>query len=345
MVVTMQPAELLSPGTNRPRSLRINAVKASSLASTYGLKLVGEDLEITALVARRNVFGTAAGACLTFLVDLQNVDKSALVLIRDQSLEGDTSSPFLLSTSNAVSTFCSIASDLEKQGKFEQLSTFVHPSAKVAASAILYENSYIDRDAVIGPGAIIYPNTYVGEGVIISPNATIGNTSLKYFDRVNRLRLPSTGGVWLESGVEIRPSSCIDRGTCGAFTFLGEETKIDNLIHIGSDAFLGKRVSLPGSSYVGEGCVVDDDVWIGPKTAVADGVHIGHHAYIGTGCLIANDLPAQALVYGLNSRAYGWACYCRGALEFKDGKAQCRQCGEQFSQVAGSNAIVPMSVV
>ncbi len=346
---SINPKELLT-ANGRPRSLGLSsAVSLAQLGRDYGMKTAGEDIEISFLLSYPN--GAASGPVLTYfdassfdgsLPNLQRIlivnEKDKIAIDRSKSV----SCALLITDKNPKLAFCEILNDLQGKGRFELLQSFSDAKANIAKSAIVHSNVYISKGAVIADGVVLLPNTFVGEDVSISANATIGTDSIGLFAAgTPRLRVSHAGGVWLDSGVEVGPVSCIDRGISGEFTYVGVESKIDNLIHIASGVTIGRHCSLPGSSYVGNDAVIEDGAWIGPKTVIDEGVRIGANAYVGIGCLIATDQPSQALVYALNSRAYGWACYCRNRLEFVGGAATCSQCGKKF-ELSPEKTVVPV---
>lgn len=349
------PDQLLTAdGTPRNLGL-VFPISLTQLANDYGLKFSGEDIEVSYLLSYPNRFSEAGPFLSYFDTSVcsdkckATADSQRILIVNESDHKSLVSDPIFSNLSLLVTSdcpkqvFCTILNDLHGKGQFELLLAHTDAEATVAKSAIIHSNVYISKGAVIGESAVILPNTFIGEDVIVSPNATIGTDSIGQFAKLKeRTRVSHVGGVWLSDGVEVGPVTCIDRGISGEFTFIGRETKVDNLIHIASGATIGSHVSLPGSSYVGNDAVIEDGAWIGPKTAVEARVRIGANAYVGTGCLIATNQPSQSLVYGVNSRAYGWACYCRNKLEFNDGAAVCGQCGKKFQLSSDKKTVVPV---
>lgn len=350
------PDKLLA-ADGKPRSLGLlSPISLLQLADEYGLKQSGSNIEISFFLSYPNRTDTSGpflsyfDASLFYAESYVEHDLPRILIVNEGDLhllESKCSDQRVLITNDCPKqVFCKILNDLHAKGRFELLLSYTDREATVARSAIIHSNVYISKGAVVGEGAVILPNTFIGQDVIVSPNATVGTESVGLFvgtaESRQRIRVTHAGGVWLSDGVEVGPVTCIDRGISGEFTFIGKESKIDNLIHIASGASIGNQVALPGSSYVGNDAVIEDGAWIGPKTAIEARVRVGAHAYVGTGCLIATRQPSQALIYGVNSRAYGWACYCRNKLEPVDGVAVCSQCGKKFQFSSDKRTIAPV---
>jgi UDP-3-O-[3-hydroxymyristoyl] glucosamine N-acyltransferase len=101
--------------------------------------------------------------------------------------------------------------------------------------------------------------------------------------------------------VEIGANSCIDRGSIGR-TELGNQTKLDNLVHIahnvtiGPGSFLAGQVGIAGSTSIGAGTM-----W-GGQSGAADHVEIGDGVKVAGQAGISDDVPAGETVAGFPAR-------------------------------------------
>jgi UDP-3-O-[3-hydroxymyristoyl] glucosamine N-acyltransferase len=106
------------------------------------------------------------------------------------------------------------------------------------------------------------------------------------------------GSVELGAHVEVGANTTIDRGTYGA-TYIGEGTKIDNLVMIAHNCKIGRhnlicsQVGIAGSTTTG------DHVVLAGQVGVRDHVHIGERAQIGAKGGVMNDVPAGATYVGI----------------------------------------------
>lgn len=111
------------------------------------------------------------------------------------------------------------------------------------------------------------------------------------------LEIPHIGWVVISDNVRIGSNCCIDRGTIGS-TYIGDGTKIDNMVHIAHNCKIGKNVIIcAGVTFCGS-VTVEDDVWLAPGTLIKEGVTIGKGAKTGLGAVVIEDVKPGALVYG-----------------------------------------------
>ena len=241
----------------------------------------------------------------------------------------DAKTTLLLSNKSPAETFYTIINSAVESGHVETLVAGRHPTAWISPSAVVSEHCYVDCDAQIGPGAVVLPNSYIGPRVVIKPNAVIGGDGFETsLVRGRRSVVKHAGGVWLSEGVEIGSGTCVDKGLFGELTFLGSETKVDNLVHIAHGARVGQGVSIVACAEISGSCIIEDRVWIGPRCAVNQGITIGADSYIGTGSVVVRNIHRHTLAYGSPAKWAAWVC-CKKKLDFQFGRAKCA-CGRSF---------------
>lgn len=300
----ISPEELLS-GSTRPASLRLESVHASELSKRFSLKLYGPDLQIRSI----EKLSTASGPCAEFSTSFFSSAKFAHLLkgirncaiitkpeLGEMVVESGNSA---LISNDPKSTFFEILLQFVSEGRYEALKNHRDASAKVADTAYIGGNVYIDRDAWIGDGAKILPNSYIGVGAIVHPKAVVGHSGFEPVEICGRRRLsPHAGGVWLAAGVTIGANSCIDKGYFGEFTFIGEETSIGPFVHVahsvktGMNCDVGSGVQIAGFASIGDG------VQIGPHATVLQITSIGEYSLIGSGSVVLRDIPAFRAICG-----------------------------------------------
>jgi UDP-3-O-[3-hydroxymyristoyl] glucosamine N-acyltransferase len=156
----------------------------------------------------------------------------------------------------------------------------------------------LGEDVTIFPNAVLYENTVVGPRSIIHAGAVLGAYGFGYTVVAGRHQLSAQlGYVELAADVEVGASTTIDRGTYGS-TFIGEGTKIDNLVMIAHNCRLGRhnlicsQVGIAGSTTTG------DHVVMAGQAGVRDHVHIGDRAVLAAKAGVPNDVPADTMVIG-----------------------------------------------
>ena len=204
----------------------------------------------------------------------------------------------------------------------------IHPSATVSPEAILGEgvsigaNAVIEEGVVIGVGTVIAagsvvgPEVRIGDGchihsnvtirercllgnrVILQPGAVIGSCGFGYELHEGRHRkIPQTGIVEIGDDVEIGANTTIDRARFGR-TFIGEGTKIDNLVQIahnvqiGSHTIICSQVGIAGSTKVGS------YVTLAGQVGLAGHIEIGDRAVLGAQSGLSKNVPAGHMVIG-----------------------------------------------
>jgi UDP-3-O-[3-hydroxymyristoyl] glucosamine N-acyltransferase len=103
-------------------------------------------------------------------------------------------------------------------------------------------------------------------------------------------RLPHTGRVVLEDGVELGANCVVQRSVVGE-TRIGAHSKIGDLTDIGHNVQIGKGVMMVGSSAIGGSAVVEDGVLMGVWVVLSDHVRVGKGARLTGGSGISKHVP------------------------------------------------------
>jgi len=184
----------------------------------------------------------------------------------------------------------------------------VHPSAAVAAGAVLGEGvrvgamSVIDDGALIGEHAVIGPHCYIGPGArvgaltrlhprvtlldrcaigarcIVHSGTVIGSDGFGFAREGGRWsKVPQLGSVVIGDDVEIGANCTIDRGALDD-TVIGDGCKLDNLIQIAHNVRIGEHsalagcVGVAGSAVIGRRCMIGGGAGILGHLEICDDV-------------------------------------------------------------------------
>jgi len=141
---------------------------------------------------------------------------------------------------------------------------------------VLYPDVEIDADCEIHAGAVLHPGSRLGRGCVVHSNAVIGSEGFGFVPTAAGWRkMPQTGRVVLEDGVEVGCGSTIDRPSVGE-TRIGAGTKIDNLVHIGHGVTTGRgcalaaQVGIAGGARLGDGVILAGQVGLANKAVMGD---------------------------------------------------------------------------
>jgi UDP-3-O-[3-hydroxymyristoyl] glucosamine N-acyltransferase len=99
--------------------------------------------------------------------------------------------------------------------------------------------------------------------------------------------------VSIGSDVEIGANSCVDRAALGV-TWIGEGTKLDNMVHVAHNCRIGKHVVVAAQTGFSGGVVVEDYAVVGGQVGVGDKARIESRAVIGSGAGILSSKVVRA---------------------------------------------------
>ena len=163
---------------------------------------------------------------------------------------------------------------------------------------------YIGNDTVIYPNVIIYDRVTIGSRCLLHAGCVIGADGFGYIPVGSSLRkVPQLGTVEISDDVEIGANSCIDRAKTGV-TFIGQGTKIDNLVHIGHNCRIGKSCIIVAQVGLAGGVEVGDGVIFAGQAGITHHVKIGSGAKIAGQAGVIGNVPAGATFVGFPARNY-----------------------------------------
>ncbi len=221
----------------------------------------------------------------------------------------------------------------------------IHPSAVIDPSVVLGEDISIGANVVIQsgvkigkgacihPNVVIYPDVIIGDRTVLHANCTIHERSQIGADCVIHsggvvgaegfgfvpipegwFKMEQSGYVVLEDGVEMGCNSAVDRPAVGE-TRIGQNTKIDNLVHIGHGCQIGENCALAGQVGLAGGVNVGNRVILAGQVGIANQAKIGDGAIASAKTGIHNDIGAGEIVSG--SPAMPHALFLKAATIYK----------------------------
>lgn len=274
---------------------------------------------------------------------------NASVLVIDESMVLEAPvKPTLIRVKNVRASFASILETYQRQAQKTAFSengnkqlAFIHPTAKVDASANIGPFCYVSEGAIIGehttiyPGCFIGPNaqignscsilasaqilhdTIIGDHCVVGANTVIGSDGFGFAPQGDGTfkKVPQTGNVIIENHVEIGSNTTIDRAVMGS-TILRSGVKLDNLIQIahnveiGENTVIAAQTGISGSTKIGRNCMIGGQVGIVGHIEIADGTRI--NAQSGVAKTIRKEGTAIT-----GSPAFDYADAMRSQVVFK----------------------------
>ena len=190
------------------------------------------------------------------------------------------------------------------------------PGVHVGAHGVVAAGSHIGAGSILHPGVVVYGDVEVGEGCelhagavlhpgsrlergcVVQSNAVVGSEGFGFVPTATGWRkMPQTGLVVLEEGVEVGCGSTIDRPSVGE-TRIGAGTKIDNLVHIGHGVVTGRGCALAAQVGIAGGARLGNGVILAGQVGVANRATIGDRAIASSKSGIHGDVAAGEVVSG-----------------------------------------------
>lgn len=202
-------------------------------------------------------------------------------------------------------------------------SAVIHPSVQIGRDIYVGPNVVIQAGVTIGnevcihPNVVIYPRAEIGDRTVLHANCTIHERTIIGANCVIHsgavigaegfgfvptnsgwFKMEQSGCAVLEDGVEIGCNSTIDRPAVGE-TRIAQNTKIDNLVHIGHGCQIGSNCALAAQVGLAGGVKVGNNVLLAGQVGIANQAQIGDGAIATAKSGIHNDVEPGAIVSGV----------------------------------------------
>ena len=191
-------------------------------------------------------------------------------------------------------------------------SSYIHPSAFVAETAVLGNNCSIGRNVIIEDGVQLGDDCKISDQVIIRSGTCIGNACEIYPYSVigevpqDRSFQGEVSGVEIGDRTILREFTTVHRGTgAGKNTCIGSDSYLMTYAHIGHNAVIGDHVTLANSVQIAGHVIIEDHVTIGGLSAIHQNCRVGAYAMVGGMTAASKDLPPY-LMY-METPAIAWA--------------------------------------
>lgn len=206
-----------------------------------------------------------------------------------------------------------------RENVFVGANAVIEDGAEIGDGCEIHPGAFIGREARLGPQCVVHANASIkhrcvlGNRVIIHSGGVVGSDGFGYELTDGRhVKIEQAGIVQIDDDVEIGSCTTIDRARFGR-TWIGEGTKIDNLVQIGHNCIIGKhcvicaQVGISGSTRLGDYVVMAGQVGVAGHLTIGSGVtflaksgvtkdYPGPGAYTG--------YPAKPLIEGRRMLAY-----------------------------------------
>ncbi len=182
---------------------------------------------------------------------------------------------------------------------------FVGTEVRLGAQAYLREQVSIGARVTIGDRVIIQPGARIGgdgfsfvtaePSTVEAARKTLGDQGAA--DAQPWIRIHSLGSVTLGDDVEIGMGCTIDYGTIRD-TRIGDNTKLDNQVHLGHNVVVGRNCLICGQVGIAGSAVIGDNVVLAGQCGVSDNIFVGDGVIAGGGTKLMSNVPAGRTMLG-----------------------------------------------
>lgn len=157
----------------------------------------------------------------------------------------------------------------------------VEEGVAIGTGTTIHSGSFVGRGVRIGTDCTLHANAVIkehcvlGNRVILHSGCVIGSDGFGY-ELVNgrHQKIDQVGIVQIDDDVEIGSCTTIDRARFGR-TWIGEGSKIDNLVQIGHNCIIGKHCIIVSQTGISGSTRLGNYVTMGGQVGVAGHLEIG----------------------------------------------------------------------
>jgi len=311
------------------------------IAARLGCELVGDpSLEITGVAGMDH----AGPSQLTFLANPKYAHKA-----KDSRagaiLVNSSAGPLPMARLVSANPYLDFARALELFYRPPRPAEGVHPSAVVAATAVvgpgasvgpfavvgegvrigaravlhphvvIYDGAEIGDDFLAHSGAVVREHCKIGDRVVLQNNVVVGGDGYGFAKRADgtHYKIVQSGVTVIEDDVEIQALSNVDRATIGE-TRVRRGAKIDSLVQIGHACTVGEDNIICSQTGLAGTTVLGKNVLLAGQVGVSGHLTIHDNAVVYAQSGIGGDVPAGSVVSG--SPAFDAAVWRRAVTLF-----------------------------
>jgi UDP-3-O-[3-hydroxymyristoyl] glucosamine N-acyltransferase len=280
------------------------AVPVKWVAEFIGAKLTGDE---TQLVTGLNEIHKVRKGDISF-VDFEKyynkcLQSAATIIIINKEVDCPTGKTLLIHPDpfTAYVKLVKHFRPLEQSFKMISESSVIGEGSHLQPGVFVGNHVRIGKNCLIHPNVTIYDHTVIGDNVIIHAGTVLGADAF-YFKRrkereVQYDKLESCGRVLIEDDVEIGACCTIDKGVSGD-TIIGQGTKLDNHIHIGHGAVIGRNCLFAAQVGIGGKAIIEDEVILWGQVGVSKDLVIGKGAIVYAQSGVAASIEGGKVYFG-----------------------------------------------
>lgn len=201
--------------------------------------------------------------------------------------------------------------------------SFVDPSAALAADVSVGPFAVVGRNAVLGSGvrigahcvvgaqAVIGADSVLAARVTVGDDCSVGQRCILHSGVVlgadgfgfaphggRWVKIEQLGAVRVGDDCEIGANTCIDRGALQD-TILEEGVKLDNLVQIGHNVHIGRHTAMAGCVGVAGSAVIGAHCTVGGGAIVLGHLSLSDHVHISAASVVTKSISKPGQYSGL----------------------------------------------
>ena len=180
----------------------------------------------------------------------------------------------------------------------------IEEGASIGARTVIGAHSYVGHGTQIGSDCHLHPRVtigsrcQIGNRVILHSGVVLGSDGFGFeLQNGRHVKIQQIGIVQIDDDVEIGANSSVDRARFGR-TWIGEGTKIDNLVQVGHNVVIGKHCILCALTGVSGSTKIGDYVTLAGQVGTVGHVEIGDGVVVGAQSGVSKSLPAKQIYMG-----------------------------------------------
>ncbi len=183
------------------------------------------------------------------------------------------------------------------------LNVVIGKDTKIGHNTIIEDNVIIGNNCSIGSNVILR-NSIIEDNVHILDTAVIGKKGFGFIPKnLKNIRYPHVGYVHIKKNSEIGCGSTIDRGSLSV-TIIGENTYIDNQVHIAHNVKIGNNCIIAGQVGIAGSTTLGNNVMIGGQAGISGHLKIGNNVQIGGGSGVIKNIANNSKVMGYPAKDF-----------------------------------------
>lgn len=169
----------------------------------------------------------------------------------------------------------------------------------LAAHVVIGDDCSVGEDCLLHPQVTLYERSRVGGRCILHSGVVIGGDGYGFATSEGRHhKLEHLGRAVLEDDVEIGANSAVDRGLLGE-TRIGAGTKIDDLVMVAHNVQVGRNCLLVAQAGIAGSARLGDNVTVAGQSGIIGHVEIGDGVVVATKSAVLKGVDAGKQVAGI----------------------------------------------